>query len=671
MFALAVQLTANLASALFLYIVPGLAILILLPPARKLDWGERLALAAGVSVAVYPILLLAAYVVGIAPGAALAWGPGGLGLLILLGQFIFRSSQVRDLAGRSKIFPRRPAGSWTRLAHEQARWAWSADHFPLLLLAITLLLLLAVRMASVADMAAPAWGDSVHHTFIVQLLLDHGGLFQSWEPYAPIASLTYHFGFHVNAAVWAWLTGLDAPASVIAAGQMLNVLAVLVLYPLGKRLGGSAWAGLMAVVVAGFLFPMPGFYVNWGRYTQLAGQIILLPALWLLDRWWREPKRPPWPTLALISLLLLGLVLTHYRVIILMGAAGVAWSLWGIWIWRAALGEWAARLGQLILAGGVAGFLFLPWLQIMLDGRLARIAAGILAAGGAADTSAEGEMAMWRYTATYFPDYFWMLALAALVLALVWRRTLALPLILWAGVSFLLTNPHIAGLPGTGIVSNFALIIALYIPIGLLLGWVAGSFLEKFSPVVWQSAGGATLLIAAIIIGMPQQLRVVDPFYQMVTQEDLQTFAWINTQTPPESRFLVNGLLVYGESAAVGTDAGWWLTYYTRRASTIPPITYLAEALAPGMGLELDSPRRITADVRASQGDPAQFQAILCREGITHIFLGQRRGNVAFGTQELIPEAWLVDKPHLTLAMRTGQAEVWAFDRESCGGDSK
>ncbi|MBP7961765.1 MAG: hypothetical protein KA003_07320, partial [Caldilineaceae bacterium] len=320
-------------------------------------------------------------------------------------------------------------------------------------------------------------------------------------------------------------------------------------------------------------------------------------------------------------------------------------------------------------AGGVAGLLFLPWLQIMLQGRLARIATSILAAGGTADTSAEGEMAMWGSTATYFPDYFWMLALAALVLALVWRRTLAVPLILWAGVSFLLTNPHVASLPGTGIISNFALIIALYIPIGLLLGWVIGAFLEKFSTIAWQSAGGATLLIAALIIGLPQQARVVDPFYQLVTQEDLQTFAWIGTQTPAESRFLVNGLLVYGEGAVAGTDAGWWLTYYTRRASTLPPITYLAEALAPS--LNLDTPRRIAADVRASQGDPAQVQAILCREGITHIFLGQRRGSAAIGSQELIPEAWLVDKPHLTLAMRIGRADVWAFDRTTCGGDSK
>ncbi len=645
----------------WLYLLPGLALLTLLPPAHKLDWGERAGLAAGVSVAIYPVLFLMAYVGGIAPGAALAWGPGGVGLLILLGHHFIHSSQVRDLAGLSRILPGRPAGSRTRLEHRK--------HLPPLLLAITLLLLLAVRMMAVAEMVAPAWGDSVHHTFIVQLLLDHGGLFQSWEPYAPLTTLTYHFGFHANAAVWAWLTGLDAPTSVIQAGQVLNVLAVLVLYPLGKRLGGSPWAGLMAVVVAGALFPMPGYYVNWGRYTQLAGQIILVPALWLLDRWWRERIRPPWPTLALIALLLLGLVLTHYRVIILMAAAGVAWTVWGLWIWRISLREWGVRLGQLMLAGGVAGLLFLPWLQIMLQGRLARIATSILAAGGTADTSAEGELAMWRATATYFPDYFWMLALAALLLALIWRRALAVPLILWAGVSFLLTNPHVVGLPGTGLVSNFALIIALYIPIGLLLGWAVGAFLEKFSTIAWQSAGGATLLIAALIIGLPQQARVVDPFYQLVTQEDLQTFAWIGTQTPAESRFLVNGLLVYGEGAVAGTDAGWWLTYYTRRASTLPPITYLAEALAPS--LNLDTPRRIAADVRASQGDPAQVQAILCREGITHIFLGQRRGSAAIGSQELIPEAWLVDKPHLTLAMRIGRADVWAFDRTTCGGDSK
>ena len=52
----------------------------------------------------------------------------------------------------------------------------------------------------------PLWGDSQQHSTIVQLILDHGGLFDDWAPYADIQSLTYHFGFHAFAASIAWLT---------------------------------------------------------------------------------------------------------------------------------------------------------------------------------------------------------------------------------------------------------------------------------------------------------------------------------------------------------------------------------------------------------------------------------------------------------------------------------
>jgi len=72
-----------LVATLFLYIVPGLALLDLLWTRRDLDWADRLGLAAGLSVALYPILVLLAYLVGIVPGALLAWLPGGVGLLIL------------------------------------------------------------------------------------------------------------------------------------------------------------------------------------------------------------------------------------------------------------------------------------------------------------------------------------------------------------------------------------------------------------------------------------------------------------------------------------------------------------------------------------------------------------------------------------------------------------
>ncbi len=118
---------------------------------------------------------------------------------------------------------------------------------------------------------------------MTQLMLDNGGLFKSWLPYAQYNSLTVQFGFSAFTALFAWLTGLGSVKATLIVGQVLNGLAVLVLYPLAVRIAkGNRWAGIGAVLVAGLLMPMPAFYVNWGRYAQLAGQTILPVAFWLI-----------------------------------------------------------------------------------------------------------------------------------------------------------------------------------------------------------------------------------------------------------------------------------------------------------------------------------------------------------------------------------------------------
>jgi len=105
--------------------------------------------------------------------------------------------------------------------------------------------------------------------------MDNKGLFQSWQPYADIASLTYHFGFHSLAAVFGWSANLSAPQAVIWFGQIFKRTGSFYLYPLAMRIYHNRWTGVIAVLVGGLLLSMPMFYINWGRYTQLAGQAIL------------------------------------------------------------------------------------------------------------------------------------------------------------------------------------------------------------------------------------------------------------------------------------------------------------------------------------------------------------------------------------------------------------
>ena len=194
------ELMATTLAAFFLLVAPGLALLAWLWPDRHRSLATQVGLAAGISIALYPLVALWFAVVRAPMGPPLVWAIGSLGV-----------------AGWVLALWRKRAG----LRFDAVTWIW-----------LTLVaLLIAVRLLPIRNLPGPLWGDSVHHTVIAQLMVDHGGLFQSWAPYAPLESFSYHFGFHTVVAAWMWLTGIDAPAAMLAAGQMLNVLAVLALYP--------------------------------------------------------------------------------------------------------------------------------------------------------------------------------------------------------------------------------------------------------------------------------------------------------------------------------------------------------------------------------------------------------------------------------------------------------
>ena len=177
-----------LGCAFALYVVPGLALLRLLARNQALGWTEQIALAGGVGLAIPPLLLEVAHLVG------LSWGR-------------WTTISYVVIAGTALI--------WTCIGGEhRARgwpgWSWSAA-----MLAGVVAVGLLVRLYIVRDLPAGMWGDSYHHTMIAQLLVDNGGLFTSWEPYAPLVTFTYHYGFHANVAFFHWLSGYSVPLSIV------------------------------------------------------------------------------------------------------------------------------------------------------------------------------------------------------------------------------------------------------------------------------------------------------------------------------------------------------------------------------------------------------------------------------------------------------------------------
>jgi hypothetical protein len=244
------------------FVLPGLVLLRYAIKGRSLSAGTWVGLSAGISLAVYPLVMLWTDWAGLHLGSLYAW------LMIAV-----------SLVGVAVARP------WRNLRFAPAWKAWRTSDAILPDVAVLILvgMVFAVRLVVIRTLDAPLWGDSQQHATIVQLMLDNRGLFRSWLPYTPYETFTVHFGFHSVTAVFAWLTGMGAVQATLVMGQIVNALAILTLYPLAERLwNGNRWAGVGAVLVGGLLSPMPAFYVNWGRYPQLLGQAILPVAIWLV-----------------------------------------------------------------------------------------------------------------------------------------------------------------------------------------------------------------------------------------------------------------------------------------------------------------------------------------------------------------------------------------------------
>ena len=641
-----------------LYVMPGMALVHYVWPlsAYPLSSAERFALAIGVSLALPPILIYLCRLSNLKWSAGATWGYALVALVACAGPVVLSGvnrlrSRTRPAAGQLV----RPAPWHTRLLTPQALDVG-------LVIALTLVALV-IRLYAVRGLIAGMFGDSVHHTMIVQLLLDNGGLFDSWEPYAPLASMTYHFGFHANTAFYAWLTGTPATLSVLIIGQVLNAAASPLAYLLTTRLvrsgpgrhSPSAFpvapvAGVLAACLTAFVSLLPFYYTNWGRYTQLAGQLLLVAALvtWIevieqageVGTAGNGRLRPVWPLVALSAILTLALMLTHYIVTVwaaLMVSVYIVISL----ARRASLRTGLTMLMPAATGAGLALIIALPWIRNTFSSRLGQNAAEL--GSGALDAA---RIAALTTLGPVTPFYVrgWMLILAGLgvIFALAQRRWRITLLALWVLVILLTITPQTLGLPGAGNIDQFTGYIALYVFILPAAGYAVAAFVEwvvlrvgQIRPTLRLSRSAITLGSAAVTVligawSATWQPSIIEPSQQMLTAADAHAMTWIRENIPPDARFVVNMFPAYAGTLVAGSDGGWWISLLTRRATTLPPITYgterferdsfyvstntLAQNLR-GRALTDGTPLAITLTT-------PQNIARLRDAGVTHVYIG-------------------------------------------------
>jgi hypothetical protein len=625
-----------------LFLLPGLAVLRWVWPGT-LPLAERWSLAIGISAALPPLILLLSEPIGLRWNTWLAW-------LYLL------------LAAIALLWPAR--GTRQLDIHDRLR-AWRPDTESALLLAMLLAALVA-RLYAARGLPVGLWGDSYHHTIIAQLLIDHGGLFASWEPYAALQTFTYHYGFHSLVAWLSWLTGEPPTRGLLVIGQVESALTIPVVYLLTRRVIGSGPAALWAALIAGFVSAMPAYYLNWGRYTQLAGQTILPAAcvIWMalmetaVDA---EIRRGRLVRLgALAVLIMAGLALTHYRVAVFTACFVAAF---GIYLLIARVRSpralaWLA--GTALTAAVLVALGIASWLLRLREGALLKIGNSMLTANIGAEQS-NGLPTPEVIFGLLAKGYLIGLALLGVVLLIGGRQWRGLVVVGWALLVTLAANPYLIGLNGAGILTNFAVVIASYLmlaPLGGAALAIGSAWLMRQTRVPQLVERGLVVAGTLVVLwSFGWQQRIADMQFQLFAPADQQAMDWIRSQTPADAAFFVNSFTAYSGTLYAGSDAGWWLSFMSGRRSSLPPMTYGSEA-----GEQPDYLARVNATNAAIERNPVtspEAVAALRAAGYRYLYDGPAAAGLPPGQAEYINRTALARSPFYELAYDQGGVTIW------------
>jgi hypothetical protein len=498
------------------------------------------------------------------------------------------------------------------------------------------ILALITRLIMVRDFATPLWVDSVHHGLITRLILEQGSFPASFSPYLNILPAEYHPGFHSLAASFIWLSGLGINQALLVLGQVLNALSVFSAYLFTVTLLKDRSAGLIAAALTGFFTPMPAYYTSWGRYTHLAGMLVLPVFLALFIQVLNQPSAAPLPlahdsllrrvswrgarSILVVSLVAAGLFLLHYRIAAFGLLLAIAFLVFQP---QSKIAFWARKWVRLALAAMLTFLLVASWILPFIQ----QILLPRLATPGTRQPFFNGFA--WQYLTSGLGTTTLLLGLFGLVLGISLRKRFAFILLLWTCLLFLLPNLSSFGLKGGYLVNHTAVEISLYLPISVLGGF-AISFgikgIENLFPTRWRRCaqwGFSLLAVSLVLMGAQKIIPILNPVTFLARQPDIAATTWIAENLPKSATIAINPFL-WGYGFYAGSDGGFWLAPLTGHPTLPPPVLYAVSPLE-----EITRINRICEEIIAKGKDAQGLWELLQQNGIAYVFLGARGGAIS------------------------------------------
>lgn len=598
--------------------IPGISLLVWLPDRQAARRYPLVFLADGAALSLSILVLLSLWLslAGIRVGAVGVCVFYGVGLGTLAAGLVFKT--------RFRLWPEKPYRAF-----------WIACGGLAFFIGVA-----AWRLYQARALAFPAWVDSVHHVLVVRKIMEYGGVPPDLTPYIP-APFFYHYGFHLLTALFAFLTRQTPTQSVLWFGQVVNAAVAFSIYRAAwatweEKTGqpeGSPWVWKSATAVAAlsaglaaFAFQMPAYYLTWGRYTLLAGLVLLGPALAAAQQALRD--RMDYSAAVRLVLLTAGLCMTHYFALLLFALFLIGL---GVTSLTRTIREPAQRLRLLYLAGwvGLGLLVSLPWLLRVGSVTHNSVEIHVTNLFSQSEETWNRAVNSLNYIGYLLgPRYNHILmGLAGIGLLFAWGRPSLRPLIVWTALLGLLCLPWA---PQFGPFRPDLYAIVLFFPAAIFLSGLLVSSIEWLARIA-QPGGMETpwlrlvllVVLAAIVAGwgMRQTSNVINPDTIIADKADRAALEWVKVNIPSDARFYINS--VPWQGIYRGVDGGYWLLPYTGRGNSVPPALY-GYANREYFRQTQDWAERSARWTDCGEG----FWQTMQEASLTHLYLRTGKGNV-------------------------------------------
>lgn len=580
--------------ALVFFLGPGMALVSIHPRRLKMDKTQTVILAFVVSFSCWAILLVWLQPLGVVLNSLAISVIFGVGWALALWRYASMRRGAHPASPGQKGMPPGP---------RYALWG---------LLAFAAVL----HISLLHDSLVGPGSDSLHHTIIARLFELDGGIPSNYAPMVPLATFRYHFGFHAFVYAVNEFGQLPYEIATPVLSQFLVAFSGMTAAYFVERLTGKAWAGLAAAATLGLGLVFPAYLIQWGRYPQAAGLMLLPVFLAELISWKRAESRRT--TAAFLGLLAAGIALTHYRMAILAAlAAGVIFL-----VVLFARDDPREKWGD-IIAGeaelGLASAVFVaPWMITLL-----------LQSG----TGYPPQFKALKSTffslgrlggSVQYPTNLPVLGLILLAVLLGLRRSnrTVIMLLLWGIISCLVAFSEQASY----FLDPVTTLIALCVPVALIVGVTLAEPVHGLGRAIRLAEAGLALGIVAA--GAVATRGILAPATFTVTPADLQAMDWIKSNTPEGAVFAVNtNEIGFLPGFVYGSDAGYWMPVLADRGAATLPLIYSFENTSfPGYVEKITQFVDHEGDLTTSSG-----LETLAELGATYVYIGDKGGPIQTG----------------------------------------